>query len=316
MATAFLWGYYGFGNFGDELMFRACVDLLKEMDFGTIYTPLPKGKKSMGVTSVDRFSPKLFSFLKRSQISMAGGGGLLQDVTSFRSILYYYYLSKASLLMKKPLIFFGNSIGPVRRDVSKRLVHDVVTHRNAIFIAREPVSYRYVKAMGGNAWLGTDPSILYLMNDETEERKEKKAVFFLKKPIDISHVLRSLRDHGIDDFVLSSAFSKDCQHLPPLRAGGDVLEEIKSSSIVITERFHPALVAAYFEIPFVIVDCQKARRFFRRYTKEDFFFSKRNPLEISLKASVALKKKLNLRERLRKDAVEMKEFLKDTLGRW
>lgn len=48
MATAFLWGYYGFDNFGDELMFKACVNLLKELGFGTIYTPLPKGKNPWG----------------------------------------------------------------------------------------------------------------------------------------------------------------------------------------------------------------------------------------------------------------------------
>jgi len=316
LATAFLWGYYGFGNFGDEIMFRACVDLLKELDFGTIYTPLPDGKRSMGVTSVGRFSPKLISFLRRSQISMAGGGGLFQDVTSFRSILYYYYLSRMSLLMKKPLIFFGNSIGPLKRTASKRLVHEVVSHKSVVFIAREPVSYRYVRALGGNAWLGTDPSILYLMDDESEVKKENKAVFFLKKPLDVSCVLKSLREHGIEDFVLSSAFSKDCQYLPPLRTGGDVLEEIKSSSIVITERFHPALVAAYFEVPFVIVDCQKARRFFRKYTEEEFFFSRRDPLEISLKVSKVLKKRLSLKEKLKEDAMEMKEFLKDTLRRW
>ncbi|PLV59382.1 polysaccharide pyruvyl transferase CsaB [Thermotoga sp. KOL6] len=313
MATAFLWGYYGFNNFGDELMFKACVKMLKDFGFSTIYVPLPKGKKAMGVTAVDRVSFKMLSFLRRSQISIAGGGGLLQDVTSFRSLLYYYYLAETSLLFNKPLVFFGNSLGPLKRSISKRLVQHVLRHRNTLFIARDPVSYRYVKAIGGRVWMGTDPSLLHLMDIEPKEKNEKKVVFFLKTPIDVSIILKNFKEYGIEDFVLSTAFPEDCSYLPPLRAGDDPLEEIASSSLVITERFHPALVASYFEIPFVVVDCQKARRFFGKYTKEEFFFSKRDPLEISLKASIALKRTLQLRNKLTEDALRMKEFLRESL---
>ncbi|MDK2893269.1 MAG: hypothetical protein PWQ21_71 [Thermotoga sp.] len=316
MATAFLWGYYGFDNFGDELMFKACVNLLKELGFGTIYTPLPKGKKSMGITSVDRYSLKILSLLKKSQVSIAGGGGLFQDVTSFRSLLYYCSLSKASLLMNKPLIFFGNSVGPLRRKLSKKLVWDVFKDKRTVFIARDPASYRYIKMIGGNAVLGTDPAIIHLMESDMERNTEKKAVFFLKSPMDVSYILKSLKDQGINDFVISTAFPGDHSYLPPLRNGENLLEEIVSSSIVITERFHPALVAAYFEVPFIIVDCQKARRFFTRYTKEDHFFSKRDPLEISLKVPVVLKKELKLKEKMKNDAIEMKEMLKGVLKGW
>ncbi|HBF70094.1 MAG TPA: polysaccharide pyruvyl transferase CsaB, partial [Thermotoga sp.] len=154
------------------------------------------------------------------------------------------------------------------------------------------------------------------MESDMERNTEKKAVFFLKSPMDVSYILKSLKDQGINDFVISTAFPGDHSYLPPLRNGENLLEEIVSSSIVITERFHPALVAAYFEVPFIIVDCQKARRFFTRYTKEDHFFSKRDPLEISLKVPVVLKKELKLKEKMKNDAIEMKEMLKGVLKGW
>lgn len=318
MKSAFLWGYYGYGNFGDELMFKACVELLKKSGFETIVVPLPsQGNGIDGVQPVNRFSPLILEVLKRVDISVAGGGELLQDATSFRSILYYCTLSKLALVNKKKLIFLGNSLGTLKLKLSRLMVKDILRDENTYFIARDVVSYRYAKRFCKNTFLGTDPAVLSLMNMRPEVRREdKKAVFFLKEPMDLSLVVKVLKEIGFEDLRISKAFPKDYDTYPPFPREDNALFAILSSSLVITERFHPALVAAFFGIPFIVVQNLKARRFFERYFEASDWYSKRDQLDISLKIPKVLETKESIGNVMREDAIKMEEiFLNILRGR-
>lgn len=308
MKSAFLWGYYGYGNFGDELMFEACTELLKKSGFETVVVPLPQGREVNGIRPVNKFSPAIIEVLRKVDVSVAGGGELLQDATSFRSILYYYSLSKLSLLSKKKLIFLGNSLGTLKRRLSRLMVRDILGSENTYFIARDAVSYRYAKLFCKHTFLGTDPAVLSLMNKGIEARRDKKVVFFLKQPMDLSLVVKVLKEMGFEDLRFSKAFPGDCDAYPPFSREGDALSAILSSSLVITERFHPALVAAFFGIPFVVIQNLKARRFFERYSSTSDWYSKRDQLDISLRLPKVLEMKEKMGEKMREDAIKMEEI--------
>ena len=83
-------GYIGFDNFGDEAIAKVLVDRLKHegAEKITLISSNPeKTAKLYGVDSCPML--KFFDSIKHSDVLVSGGGSLLQDVTSFKSLLYY-----------------------------------------------------------------------------------------------------------------------------------------------------------------------------------------------------------------------------------
>lgn len=120
-------GYYGFGNTGDEAILEAIVESLKKLNNSIQITALSADpemtRKLHGISAVKRTSP--LSILKEiiaSDLVISGGGGLLQDVTSSRSIPYYLMIVYMAKKMGKKVMFYANGVGPVYRDINKRMI--------------------------------------------------------------------------------------------------------------------------------------------------------------------------------------------------
>lgn len=88
-------GYYGFENFGDEAILSVLVKELKQQGYYvTVFSKSPeKTGLKLGVNSVYTFDlKKLLKTLKESDVLISGGGSLLQDATSLKSLLYYLFV--------------------------------------------------------------------------------------------------------------------------------------------------------------------------------------------------------------------------------
>jgi len=112
-------GYYGVGNIGDEAMLRSLILSIKKDHPGSRISVLsadPAGtSKAYDVVSVHKYSfINVLKELKRSDAFILGGGGILQDVTSLRSLLYYLTLIASAKVLKKKVILLGQGIGPIR----------------------------------------------------------------------------------------------------------------------------------------------------------------------------------------------------------
>ena len=107
MHNAFVVGYYGFGNLGDELLKSATIKILREAHFEKIYLTLPSKFSKLNLQSnysdsVSRFDPvDVFSAILNSKIIVAGGGGIFQDETSTRSFLYSVSYTHLTLPTKR-----------------------------------------------------------------------------------------------------------------------------------------------------------------------------------------------------------------------
>ena len=78
-------GYYGYGNFGDEMMLQAMRAQLRQKGIQSFY-PLMKDGKS----KLSRAHPIRTAFnLRKCDYVLFGGGNLFQNETSMRSLLYY-----------------------------------------------------------------------------------------------------------------------------------------------------------------------------------------------------------------------------------
>ena len=91
-------GYYGYGNLGDEATLRGMIGLLRRAGFGRI-TVLSRDPRATarreGVKAVFRYAPlRILWAIARSDLFLFGGGTLLQDKTSKRSLLYYDFISR------------------------------------------------------------------------------------------------------------------------------------------------------------------------------------------------------------------------------
>ncbi len=113
-------GYYGMGNLGDELLLCSVIDRLQNLGISrsriVVFSGNPnESARNFGVAAVSRWSPSsVWRGLRRSRTCLFGGGGLFQDVTSLRSVLYYGGIVVMAVMAGCRPWVFGNSLGPFR----------------------------------------------------------------------------------------------------------------------------------------------------------------------------------------------------------
>ena len=114
-------GYYGFDNFGDETILKVLTEQLKKFEKSseiTVFSSNPlKTEELYNVKSVYSFD--LLSVVKellRCNYLISGGGSLLQDVTSNKSLIYYLGVIAVALFFRKKVIIFAQGIGPINNN--------------------------------------------------------------------------------------------------------------------------------------------------------------------------------------------------------
>ena len=152
-----LCGYYGEHNLGDDALLEA---LLSQLPAGV--TPLVTAhdetqvQARFGVATVPRRRLKaVLAALGRCRGLVLGGGSLLQDSTSFRSLVYYGALISAARLQGKPVLLWAQGLGPLRRRRSRLLVRSLLPAVTAISW-RDPDSAALAARLGRRAPHGAD----------------------------------------------------------------------------------------------------------------------------------------------------------------
>lgn len=130
MSEIVISGYYGFGNAGDEAMLAAMIEVLTELASDvkiTVISGNPADTRSRhGVASVYRLNyPEITRVLSRSQLLISGGGSLLQDVTSDRSLYYYLSIMMLAKKLSTPVMLYAQGIGPVRGRLAQGIMRYV-----------------------------------------------------------------------------------------------------------------------------------------------------------------------------------------------
>lgn len=153
-------GYYGFDNFGDEAILGVLTDKLK--DFGANVVVLSKNPQKTSfmykVDSVFSFDLwKVFLEIKKCDILITGGGSLLQDVTSLKSLLYYLFIINMALFLNKRVIIFAQGIGPINSKFGQILTKFAL-RKCTLVTVRDEKSLFLLRGWGGiNANLVCDP---------------------------------------------------------------------------------------------------------------------------------------------------------------
>ncbi len=135
-------GYYGFGNAGDEAMLAAMIEAFDDLDPQirlTVISGNPEEtRRRHGVEAVHRLNyAGVVRVLARSSLLISGGGSLLQDVTSNRSLYYYLSIVWLAKKMGKPVMLYAQGIGPVRGALAKAMMRRVGNRVDLITVRDE-----------------------------------------------------------------------------------------------------------------------------------------------------------------------------------
>lgn len=127
-------GYYGSKNAGDEAMLAAMLEVLSDLDpklHITVISADPEDTRARhGVDAVSWLDiTHILQLLGRADLLISGGGSLLQNVTSRRSLYYYLGIIFLALAVKTPVMLYAQGIGPIcgrlARSLTRRIVNRV-----------------------------------------------------------------------------------------------------------------------------------------------------------------------------------------------
>lgn len=133
-------GYYGFNNFGDEAILSVLINKLKLLNLNiTIFSVSPQlTSKTYNVNSIQTFDYRnVAKEIKHADILISGGGSLLQDVTSIKSLLYYCWVIFNALLYRKKVIIFAQGIGPINSKFAAFIVKNILKKCDYISVRDE-----------------------------------------------------------------------------------------------------------------------------------------------------------------------------------
>ena len=192
-------GYIGFDNFGDEAIAFVLSKKLKAegAEKITLISSNPEKTASLyGVNSCKMlgFLPALFD----SDVLISGGGSLLQDVTSLRSLVYYLGVIYSALFFGKKVQIFAQGIGPINSRIGQILTKFALKKADKITV-RDNKSKELLKSWGIESELVKDP----IFELELPQKN-------LKGTIGIQ--LRSF--NGVDDEFLTRLADEVCKRFP------------------------------------------------------------------------------------------------------
>jgi polysaccharide pyruvyl transferase CsaB len=156
-------GYYGFNNSGDEAILQVIVDNLRAKIPGveiTVLSHAPEDTVSRyGVRAVKRMSPTaILREVARCDLLLSGGGSLLQDATSQRSLLYYLTIIRLAQLLGKKVFIYSQGIGPINGEKNRVRTAKCLRKVDGI-VVRDGKSKQLLQE------IGVDPQEVYVTSD-------------------------------------------------------------------------------------------------------------------------------------------------------
>jgi len=142
MSKIVISGYYGFNNIGDESILTAVVDNLRDKIDNIEITVLSQSPQATAekynVKSEYRMDiKKVIKSIKSADVLISGGGSLLQDATSKKSIHYYLGIIWIALLLRKKVFIYSQGIGPIESKINRRIVRNTLNRVSNIVVRDE-----------------------------------------------------------------------------------------------------------------------------------------------------------------------------------
>lgn len=289
--TILIAGYYGFSNSGDDAVLASiCRDIKKK---GSPYRARIMSNRPVdtmedyGVEAVQRKNPfVVYDEIKKADVLLMGGGSLLQDVTSSRSLYYYLSLILMAKSVGTKVILYANGIGPISRRINRWFVGKIVNKVDMITL-RERLSKKVLAKLGvtkPEVHVTSDPVFNLdtvprdvdqtLADEGVPADKPIAAVFYREWGKDKDYVGKTsaICDYIVDKYDMNIAFvpmkhpsdlkvsiairegmaHKDRGYVMKARYDSDtMIQLIGRSDLIISMRLHALLYAAIQAVPMI-----------------------------------------------------------------
>ena len=91
--------------------------------------------------------PDIIGAIAKSDFLISGGGSLLQDATSLKSLIYYLFIIFIGLVLGKKVIIFAQGIGPIKTPIGQFLTKHLLKHCTYVSV-RDKKSYELLNSWG------------------------------------------------------------------------------------------------------------------------------------------------------------------------
>ena len=160
-------GSYGRENAGDDAILHAIIREMREID---PYMPITVLSRQPMRTKLTYRVDAIYTFnffqwsrrMRHTKLYISGGGSLIQDVTSRRSLWYYLYNIRQAKRHHNQVMMYGCGIGPVIRRQHRTLAAKTMNRYVDAITLREPDSLTELRSMGvenPDTRLSADPAL-------------------------------------------------------------------------------------------------------------------------------------------------------------
>ena len=304
-------GAYGRGNAGDDAILEAILQEMRGIDPDMPMTVLSKNPKNTRLTyrvrALHRSNiPGWHRAMARSRLYINGGGSLIQDVTSRRSLWYYLHNIATAKRLGCKVQMYGCGIGPILRDSHKDLAAKVLNRSVDVITLREPDSLHELEAIGVSKpriLLTADPALILAPAPEDEvdsallqagiQPHGRYICFALRhwKGFDEKAALfgqaaeYAYRQHGLTPVFVSVERHSDpsaarlaaagvkcpCHFLVNAGDAGDIIGVLSRMQVIVSMRLHALIFAAGQGVPLVGVVYDPKVSAFLKYIGQDLF---------------------------------------------
>jgi polysaccharide pyruvyl transferase CsaB len=279
-------GYYGFDNLGDEALLTIIVAMLRQQyayaEIEVLSATPDETRHALRVDATPRGDVRaVLRAVDRADVVLSGGGGLLQNSTSLRSLMYYSGVIRRAITAGKRTMIFAQSIGPLdfvgrrvvrqacrglaaatvrderSREVLAPLVPGVTVQRTAdpVFLIERPPDDARLEPHGLGAQ--SDPLVLVSVrrwpnSDHALTRVAEAVDRLAARGARVGFVPFA----GASDAEASTIVMRKCRSHPTLLPVDDletVAARFARARFVIGMRLHSLILAVRFGVPFLAV---------------------------------------------------------------
>jgi polysaccharide pyruvyl transferase CsaB len=158
-------GYFGFGNLGDESIKAVLERELPKINIKPVFLTKSKSKENE-IIRTNIF--QIINEIKNSDILISGGGGLLQDKTSSRSLYYYLSLLKLPKIFRKYSTVFAQGVGPITKNVDRKILKSILDTVDLITV-RDNESKELLKSIGVRKEIFVTQDLAFLYEPATQK---------------------------------------------------------------------------------------------------------------------------------------------------
>lgn len=269
-----LCGYFGPGNYGDEIIREIATNFLQQHGHTVDHTQLPLEWPSsiLGLYAKWRWGQQQWSNVRNYDALVFPGGSVFQDETSERSLIFYTKMINQAVKYNLKVILVGQGLGPIRKERWQHQVAKCLSQADYLSF-RDSNAYEFGKKIGidiRKLHEGADTGWIKAYNFTEKSLYDKEGdrihiVYAPRKILNDREINFWFKHLPKDCLITLAAFyplqdSTGCHRLAQLFANqgytaevvsdpNSIIDAMQHCNAVIAERYHAVQLAAISSKP-------------------------------------------------------------------